>query len=173
MAFSFFQREKLAELAHQFELKTYIPVLELQGLVTGVDNVRYDVWLSPQFLETSRQHVARLIAKAGAVEDILARPADTTPRIGQLKPSRPAPIEAIEFKRRLSELQVASLNRAKAESNISLDMLARIAIIKLLRAELLDQYNATLERLRTRVKAYEGPRQMSVQKGVELRERTV
>jgi hypothetical protein len=173
MAFPFFQRENLAELARQFDVKTYSPAIELQGLVTGVDNVRYDVWLSPQFIETSRQHVARLIAKSGAVEDILARPTDATLRIGQLKPSKPAPIDASEFKRRLGDLQVASLNRAKSEGNVSLDILARIAIIKLLRSELLDQFNATLERLRTRVKAYEGPRQMNVQKGVELRERTV
>jgi hypothetical protein len=173
MAFPFFQRENLAELARQFDVKTYVPAIELQGLVTGVDNVRYDVWLSPQFLETSRQHVARLIAKAGAVEDIIARPTDATLRIGQLKPSKPATVDTGEFKRRLGDLQVASLNRAKSESNISLDMLARIAIIKLLRSELLEQYNATLERLRTRVKAYEGPRQMNVQTGMQLRERTV
>src|SRR3954470_23454531 len=155
MAFPFFQRENLTELAQQFDIKSYAPAIDLQGLVAGVDNVRYDVWLSPIFIETSRQHVARLIAKSGQIEDILARPADTTVRLGHLKPSKPAPLDASEFKRRLSDLQIATLNRAKAEDNISLDLLARIAILKLLRSELLDQYNATLERLRTRVKAYE------------------
>ncbi|HWR13185.1 MAG TPA: hypothetical protein VN577_00035 [Terriglobales bacterium] len=173
MAFPFFQRENLAELAQQFEINTYIPSIELQGLVAGVDNVRYDVWLSPLFVETLRQHVARLVAKAGQVEDILARPAEATLRMGHPKPSNPAPVDVTEFKRRLTDLQVGSLTRAKTEGNISLDFLCRIAIIKLLRAELLDQYNSTLERLRTRVKAYEGPRQMSIQKGVELRERCV
>src|SRR5512141_1723814 len=153
MAFSFFQRENLSELAKQFDVKSYAPSIELSGLVTGVDNVRYDVWLSPMFIETTRQHAARLIAKAGQVEDILARPTDATLRLGHLKPSRPAPIDTSEFKRRVTDLQVASLNRAKAEGNISLDFLCRIAVLKLLRAELMDQYNATLERLRTRVKA--------------------
>jgi hypothetical protein len=172
MAFSFFQRENLSDLAHQFDIKTYVPSIDLQGLLTGVDNVRYDVWLSPLFVEGSRQHVARLIAKAGMVEDILARPSDSSLRLNQPKPARPVPIEANEFKKRLTDLQVGSLNRAKREANISLDFLCRIAILKLLRAELIEQYNATLERLRTRVKAYEGPRQMTLHKGVELRERT-
>jgi hypothetical protein len=173
MAFPFFQRENLAALARQFDLSTYSPFIELEGLVAGVDNLRYDVWLSPQFVEVSRQHIARLLAKAGAVEDILARPLEDSLRIGQGKSSKSSTIEANEFKRRLSELHIASLNRAKSEGNISLDLLARIAVIKFLRSELIDQYNATLERLRTRVKAYEGPRQMNVQKGLELRERTV
>jgi hypothetical protein len=172
MAFNLFQRENLSELAKQFDIKSYAPNLELTGLVTGVDNVRYDVWLSPLFLEVSRQHVARLIAKAGTVEDILARPSDM--RLGQPpQTSRPAPIDTSEFKKRLADLQVASLGRAKAEANVSLDYLCRIAIIKLLRAELLEQYGATLERLRTRMKAFEGPRAMATPKVVELRERCV
>ena len=114
MAFSFIKRENLAELANQFDLRSYTPSIDLQGLVAGVDNVRYDVWISPSFLETARQHLSRVVAKAGQIEDILARPDDTTVRLGQLKPSRPAPLDASEFKRRLSDLLVASLNRAKA-----------------------------------------------------------
>jgi hypothetical protein len=172
MAFNLFQRENLSELAKQFDIKSYAPNLELTGLITGVDNVRYDVWLSPLFIETSRQHVARLIAKAGTIEDILARPPDM--RVGQqLQTPRPAPIDTSEFKKRLTDLQVGALSRAKAESNVSLDYLCRIAIIKLLRAELLEQYGATLERLRTRMKAFEGPRAMATPKVVELRERCV
>jgi hypothetical protein len=173
MAFPFFQRENLADVAHQFELKSYTPSIELQGLFTGVDNVRYDVWISPAFVETARQHLARLIAKAGQVEDLLAaQEAALRPGLG-LGPWRPAALEASEFKRRLSELQIASLNFAKSQENISLDLLARIAVLKLLRTELLEQYNVTLERVRTRAKAFEGPRQMNTQRGLELRERTV
>jgi hypothetical protein len=171
MAFSFFQRENLAELAHQFDVKTYSPSIELQGLVAGVDNVRYDVWLSPVFLDAARQHLARLIAKAGMVEDILNRPGETTVRLGHLKPSRPTPIDAAEFKRRVTDLQVAALNRAKVEGNICLDLLARIAVLKFLRSELVEQYNATMERLRTKMKAYEGPRQSAFPVAMNLRER--
>ena len=176
--FPFFQRENLAELAHQLDLKTYAPSIELQGLVTGVDNVRYDVSLSNLFLEASRQHIARLIAKSGAVEDLLTRPTgDTLRPPGTFRPpvavAKPPQLDASEFKRRLTDIQVSALNRAKADGNVSLDLLARIAIIKYLRSELVEQYNACLERLRTRVKGYEGPRQANTAKGVELRERCV
>ena len=176
--FPFFQRENLAELAQQLDLKTYVPSLELQGLVTGVDNVRYDVSLSHLLMEASRQHLARLIAKAGAVEDLLNAPGNDTlrpPGTFRLPPdtAKPAQIDASEFKRRLTDLLVSALNRAKSEGNISVDMLARVAVIKYLRNELVDQYNACLERLRTRLKGYEGPRQLNISRGVELRERTV
>src|SRR4051812_33125483 len=175
--FPFFQRENLAELAHQLDLKTYSPAIELQGLVTGVDNVRFDVSLSNLFLEASRQHIARLISKAGAVEDLLAKPTgDTLRPPGTFRPptlAKPPQLDASEFKRRLTDIQVAALNRAKSDGNVSLDLLARIAIVKYLRNELVEQYNACLERLRTRVKGYEGPRQANTAKGVELRERCV
>src|SRR3954471_11310975 len=136
--FSFLKSENLAELARQFELKMYAPSLELVNLVTGVDNVRYDVSLSPMFVEAARQHIARIIAKAGGIEDLLAVPTDQPARAGELRPvvhKTPA-IDATEYKKRLAELQVSTLNRAKSEGNTSLDLLARIAIIKFLRSEL-------------------------------------
>ncbi len=174
--FPFFQRENLSELAQQLELKTYVPSMELQGLVTGVDNVRYDVSLSNLFLEASRQHLARLIAKAGAVEDLIAQPTNILSPPGTFRSpiaAKPQQLDASEFKRRLTDIQVTALNRAKCEGNISLDLLARVAVVKYLRSELGEQYNACLERLRTRVKSYEGPRQVNTAKGVELRERCV
>ena len=176
--FPFFQRENLAELAHQLELKTYTPSIELTGLVTGVDNVRYDVSLTHLFMDSARAHIARLIAKAGAVEDLIAKPTgDTLRPPGTFRPpnamAKPPQLDVAEFKRRLTDLQLSALNRAKADGNISLDLLARVAIIKYLRSELGEQYNATLERLRTKVKSFEGPRQATTQMVVNLRERTV
>src|SRR5579884_3694558 len=124
--FSFFQREDPAEVARQFTLKPYAPTIELQGLVTGVDNVRYDVSLSALFTDTARLHVARLITKAGSVEDLLPPDGSRGFRPNPGVPSqKPSPVS--EFKRRLTDLQVGTLNRDKAEGNLSLDLLARIA----------------------------------------------
>jgi hypothetical protein len=171
--FPFFQRENVTELAQQLALKTYTPNIELQGIITGVDNVRYDVSLSNLMMEAARQHIARLIAKAGVVEDLLTPP--KPPGTFRTPPAQKPALQpdANDFKKRLSDLQVAALNRAKAEGNVSVDLLARIAILKYLRGELLEQYNAALERLRTKVKGYEAPRQATVSKGIELRERCV
>ena len=79
--------------------------------------------------------------------------------------------DSTEFKRLLTELHVASLNRAKAESNVSLDLLFRLAILKFQRTELLNQYAQVLERCRARVKYYEAPRQSGNSRTLEMRER--
>ena len=63
---------------------------------------------------------------------------------------------------------MSALNRAKAAENLSVDMLARAAIVKFLRVELNSQFAQMLERGRMMLKSYEGVRQ---QKALEYRER--
>ncbi|MBZ5648617.1 MAG: hypothetical protein LAN37_15510 [Acidobacteriia bacterium] len=176
MPFSFLQRGNLEEHLRQLSLATYKPELPLLGLVTGVDNVRHDVWLSHKFCDAARQHIVRLIAKYGNVEPLLVqeqtisyrppsviRPAEQQPKE---KPADPA-----EFKRMMSELHVGALNRAKTDDNQHLDLLLRLAVVKLLRTELTTQYNEVLQRCSAKVKTFEGPRQPNPQKAVEVRER--
>ena len=73
-----------------------------------------------------------------------------------------------ELKPLLADLHVSALNRAKAAENLSVDVLARAAIIKFLRIELNSQFAQVLERGRMMLKSYEGVRQ---QKALEYRER--
>ncbi len=179
--FPFLQRESLSELARQVSLTGYVPSLELTGLLAGIDNVRHDVYLSPTFVDVVRQHVHRLIARYGNVEDLVAADALETPQIapptflwGKGEPPRPLPkpgADPADFKRFLTDLMILALNWAKGDGNASLDLLARLAVIKLLRSELSAQFNAILGRLRARQDQYEGPRQAAIQKGVEIRER--
>jgi hypothetical protein len=181
MAFPFLQRESLSELARQLTVTGHTPSLELEGLLPGIDNVRHDVYLSRVFLEVAQQHIARLIGRHGRVEDlmeaeapkpVLAPSAFMAP--GRIQPGRPLArpgADPGDFKRLLGELLVESLNRAKNEGNLSLDLLARLAVVKLLRAELAVQFSALLEHLRARQAQFEGPRQANIPKGVELRER--
>ena len=75
---------------------------------------------------------------------------------------------ASELKPLLAEIHSAALNRAKAEGSPSLDVLARVAIIKFLRIELGLQFAQILERCRMTLKSYEGVR---AQKALEYRER--
>src|SRR3954463_15124050 len=75
MAFPFLQRGNLADHAKQLRLAQYAPEIILEGLLTGVDNVRTDVYLSPKFAESTRHHVAKLLAKYGNVEDFVAEDA--------------------------------------------------------------------------------------------------
>ena len=155
-------------------LTSYAPSLSLEGLQVGVDNLRHDVHLSPKFTETARAHVARLIARHGDVEGLLAAEATTsTPRTpflnkltNVLKPGQKS--EPSDFKALLTELHVGALNRAKAENKVAIDLLARLAVIKFLRLELNSQFAQVLERCRMMLKSYEGVRQL---KALEYRER--
>ena len=115
MSFSFLQRGSLPEYARQLELTSDEPSLVLEGLVTGIDNLRHDVYLSSKFTEIARQHIFKLIAKHGNVEELVAeeRVAGRIP-LRQKAPTN-RQFDPAEFKRLLTELHVVSLNRAKAE----------------------------------------------------------
>jgi hypothetical protein len=155
-------------------LASYSPALSLEGLQLGVDNLRHDVHLSPKFSEHTRWHIARLIARHGDVEGLLTaqapqqfkQPANIiNHRQGK---GQNAKLETPELKPLLTEIHVTALNRAKQEGNHSLDLLARVAILKFLRTELHAQYAQILERCRMTLKGFDSFRQ---QKGMEYRER--
>jgi hypothetical protein len=178
MAFPFLQRGNLADHARDLSLTTYTPSIVLENLLTGVDNVRHDVYLSPRFSEVARAHIAKLVAKYGNVEDLVVEDpfaargpsvGPAPPPSGKMKAVKTA--DPADFKPMLADLQVMALTRAKAEGNLSLDLLARLAVLKFLRSELLAQYAQVTERCRAKLKSYEGPRQAAQQKAVEFRER--
>ncbi|MGE5204797.1 MAG: hypothetical protein ACM3PW_04220, partial [Chlamydiota bacterium] len=64
----------LADHARQLNLASYSPAIVLQGLVRGVDNVRYDVYLSPRFSEEARACICSLMARYGNVADLILEP---------------------------------------------------------------------------------------------------
>src|SRR5947199_6479919 len=153
-------------------LTRYTPTISLEGLQLGVDNLRHDVHLSFKFVDQTRLQIARLIVRHGDMEGLIAAEALEKARgsnaggAGSSKPT--AKVQASELKPLLSELHIAALNRAKAAENLSVDMLARLAVIKFLRIELNAQFAQLLERGRMMLRGYEGVRQ---QKALEYRER--
>ncbi len=156
-------------------LAGYVPALSLKGLLLGVDNLRHDVHLSDKFCEQMRYQIAHLIARHGNVEALLA--AEDTKRttggnqfIGNpaAKAKAKVKVEFSELKPLLSDIHVAALNRAKLQGDVTIDLLARVAITKFLRTELSAQFAYTLERCRTLLNSYEGVR---AQKALEYRER--
>jgi hypothetical protein len=121
----------------------------------------------------TRSQISRLIVRHGDVEALLAAEAPQ-PRSGShfigsnAGPKRDARPVGSELKPLLAEVHSAALNRAKAEGNPSLDLLARVGITKFLRIELGLQFAQILERCRLMLKSYEDVR---AQKAVEYRER--
>ncbi len=149
------------------------PFVSLEGLTVGVDNLRYDVILSPKFAEQARAHIARLIARHGEIDGLLGA---ETPQQSQApswirtqlgKAAKPKHDPA-EWKEALTEMQVGSLNRAKKEYKLSIDLLARMAVIKFLRTEMNAQFALVVERCRVLLKNYEN---MRAQRAHEYRER--
>ena len=149
------------------------PFVSLDGLSVGVDNLRHDVVLSPRFVELARAQLARLIARHGELEGLLSaeapRPAQgpswMTKQAGRAARPRNDPAD---WKSALTELQVGSLNRAKKEFKLSVDLLARLAVTKFLRTEMSQQFLHVLERCRVLLKSYDNMRQ---QKAHEYREK--
>ena len=155
------------------ELIAAAPSIVLEGLVVGVDNLRHDVVLSPRFVEATRTHVMRLIVRHGELEGLLAAEAPLRSQGPSWvrkagAPTNSSPAEKGEWKALLAELHLASLNRAKKEEKISVDLLARLAVTKFLRTEMHQQFAQVLERCRVLLKSYESIRQG---KAVEYRER--
>jgi hypothetical protein len=149
------------------------PFVSLTGLSLGVDNLRHDVVLSPKFVEAARAQIGRLIARHGELEGLLAAEAPQTSQApswlrNQLgKPAKPKN-DPSEWKSLVTELQIASVNRAKKEFKMAVDILARLAITKFLRTEMNAQFAQVVERCRVLMKSYDDVRG---QKALEYRER--
>jgi hypothetical protein len=161
-----------AETLEPPHLTRYTPAISLEGLQLGVDNLRHDVHLSFKFVDQARLQIARLITRHGGIEGLIMAEALEKPRSRNLPGagwSKPAEkVQTLELKPLLLDAHIAALNRAKAAENISIDLLARLAIIKFLRIELNAQFAQLLERGRMTLKGYEGVRQ---QKALEYREK--
>jgi class 3 adenylate cyclase len=140
------------------------PSVLLERIAVGVDNLRHDVVLSPRFVELARAQIARSIARHGELEGLISAesmrslqgPAWMRKQAGR---SAPAKSDAGEWKAALTELQVGSLNRAKKELQLSIDLLARLAVTKFVRIEMNQQFLQVLERCRVTLKSYDNMRQ--------------
>ncbi len=155
-----FGRAKLREVASQFQLATYVPQLAFQGLVAGIDNLRPDVYLSPKFTRVARGHLTNLIEQHGDVQQ-LGRTTEPKPfgdspygrghiRADALR--EPEADHPAQFKYCLTELQLASLRRAREADDMQLDLLCRVGVIKFLRLELAQQFTRVMERCRENLK---------------------
>jgi class 3 adenylate cyclase len=174
--FPVFRLGKDAEPTPLPELGASTPAIGLEGISVGVDNLRHDVALSPRFMEAARAQIMRLIVRHGELEGLLsaeAPPKNLAPswmRSAAAGKASPVPrgTDPADWKPILAEIHLAALNRAKKEENISIDLLARLAITKLLRTEMNHQFAQVLERCRVLLKNYES---MRSGKAVEYRER--
>jgi hypothetical protein len=110
-------------------LVPYRADLQFTRLVRGTDNIHYDVFLSLRFVEATRRYILDLVRQAANVARFFS----------ELKSNRP--LDTSAFKKMLTALLQASLTQAKYEKNIELDLLARVAILKLFTQEISSQFS--------------------------------
>jgi hypothetical protein len=155
------------------DLQYYGITLAFSDLQLGVDNLRYDVFLSPRTTADLSFHLARYICRFGEVESLLEmdvpsaanqtkfiRAAEVAPKLRRSDPG--------DLKTSLVSIHLAILNRAKAEGNPSIDLLGRLAVLKFIRTEVQTQFARILEQCRTKSKALEGVRQVKMMQTQEL-----
>jgi class 3 adenylate cyclase len=154
------------------DLQYYGITLSFSDLQLGVDNLRYDVFLSPRIAADLSFHLGRYICRFGEVESLFAMdvPSATQNKFiraseGATQLHKPGPAD---LKTLLVSIHLAILNRAKAEGNPSVDLLGRLAVLKFIRAELHTQFARILEQCRMKSKALEGVRQVRMMQTQEL-----
>ncbi|HEY2121777.1 MAG TPA: hypothetical protein VGH37_21525 [Candidatus Acidoferrum sp.] len=111
------------------ELTSYRVILPMGTLSIGVDNIHYDVFLSPKFVQTTRDYLF----------DLIRQNVSSTYFSGiDFRSSKQ--VDSTTFRKLLTEMLQSSLNRAKHQKNIEIDVLFRLAILKFMSSELLNQF---------------------------------
>ncbi|HVN10073.1 MAG TPA: hypothetical protein VMV61_13935 [Patescibacteria group bacterium] len=108
--------------------------IALPTLSPGVDNLRYDVSLSPRFLEGGRRYLADLIRHTG--------------HLGRFYGTDTKAVRAPEtsaFRKLLGDMLQAGLNQAHFEKNVELDILLRLGVIRFLTREIAGQFAAVVQ----------------------------
>jgi hypothetical protein len=124
----------------RINLKAYVAELSLGTLAVGVDNIHHDVFLSPKFVELTGAYLLEFIRQNANL--VFLSQSDRKPQ--DRKAARPP--EAGAWKRHLSDLLHAGIQRAKYGQNIEIDLLLRVALLKFLTQEISAQFaNLMLE----------------------------
>jgi len=143
--------------APRMELKSYNLTLPMGSLAIGVDNIHYDVYLSPKFSQASRDYLFELIRQ------------HTVPSfISGMELRNTRSIDGAGFRKLLSELLQSAVTQAKFHKNIEIDLLFRLAILKFLTQELSNQFANIIQEgkewIRQRGEHYERSQQAHVLK---------
>ena len=120
----------------ELPLKTYAVQFPMDKLSPGVDNIHFDVYLSPGFCHSAAKLVRQIFLKHAKAKNFLAMD-DTSSLVS----------ERDDFKQHCRDVLRAAINQAKSAAEIQIDLLAQIAIIKKLTKEISFQFNTLSEDL--------------------------
>ncbi len=139
--FGFSQKARKLPALSKFPLTFYRNEFSLERLVLGVDNIRYDVLLSPTFVNASRKIIARLVARHAGVEK-LGTDALITNWVKEVD----------SYKQLYRDMMRGAINMAKGRREVQIEWLAQAALIKMLLEEIRLQYEHLIGRLKKAVR---------------------
>jgi len=116
----------------RMKLEPYTVELHLQSINVGLDNIHYDVYLSPKFTESTRKYLLDSIRAIASLNFSYTQSRTST-----------AP-DTNSFRKQLFELLQTSLTRAKYAQNIEVDILNRLAVLKFLLSEITAQFSSLI-----------------------------
>lgn len=119
----------------RMKLEPYSAEIRLPNLTVGVDNIHYDVFLSPRFVEFARTYLFDLVRQVVNVGLLY----------GGDKGRKPAkPPEHSVFRKMLTEILQESLTRAKFQQSVETDVLHHLALLKFITQETGSQFSSIL-----------------------------
>lgn len=140
----------------KFPLKAAPLMFSLSKISRGVDNIRYDVFLSPKFCKAAKKLAVHLIAVQTKTEDMVNKEKDKSPPGTKEKP--PGTKEKNKFKKYCKEVMTDGINKAKLHRQIQIDYLAQAAIVKILTQEIRSAYENLILGFKDTIRQYEGSR---------------
>jgi hypothetical protein len=139
----------------RMKLEPYSAEIRLGSLTLGVDNIHYDVFLSPRFVDFTRKYLL----------DLVRQKMNISLFYGKDRKHSGAP-EHGAFRKLLTEVLQASLTRAKFQQSIETDILHQLALVKHLTSEIASQFSSIVveckEWIRARGELFEHSEQAHV-----------
>ncbi|HMA66509.1 MAG TPA: hypothetical protein VKO20_01705 [Desulfosalsimonadaceae bacterium] len=134
---------------HHFPLRHYTFSISLDRLKRGIDNVRHDVYISPELHRITNRLIFQLILYYAKVSASF----HTERRLLWHN-------EIAEFKRQCHAVLLHGINTAKSSRETQIDVLAQISLAKLLSEAITRQFEEAVQHLKTviRSKELEDPR---------------
>jgi hypothetical protein len=118
----------------RMKLEPYSAEIRLGSLTLGADNIHYDVFLSPRFVEFTRKYLTALVRQSVNIPLPYGK-------VNQKKSNGP---EHGAFRKLLTEMLQESLTRAKFQQTIEIDVLNRLAVLKFITQETSNQFASVL-----------------------------
>jgi hypothetical protein len=117
----------------RMKLEPYCAEIKLNDVTLGVDNIHYDVFLSPRFVEFTRKYLLDLVRQTVNISLVYGKDRKQT-----------GSPEHSAFRKILTEVLQASLTDAKFKQSIETDLLHQLAILKHLTAEITVEFSSLI-----------------------------